>query len=127
VEDGARTYVLRKQLWAYTHNRIAVTFQYEWHDAGGQWWRSHGNEMWQFDDGGYMSHREASVNDVRIDEIDRRPGMTPSTNVRCDAGRRDLALPREVTLAARCSTRPVDQWGIPGGRGSCTSPGHEGC
>ena len=65
-------YVLRKQLWAYTHDRIAVTFQYEWHDTGGQWWRSHGNEMWEFDNGGYMSRREASINDVRIDEIHRR-------------------------------------------------------
>ena len=65
-------YVLRKQLWAYTDDRIAVTFQYEWRDAGGQWWRSHGNEMWQFDDGGYMTSRDASINDVPIDEIDRR-------------------------------------------------------
>ena len=65
-------YVLRKQLWAYTDDRIAVTFQYEWRDAGGQWWRSHGNEMWQFDDSGYMTSREASINDVPIDESDRR-------------------------------------------------------
>ena len=51
-----------------------TTFQYEWHDAGRQWWRSQASEMWQFDDGGYMSRREASINDVRIDEIDRRLG-----------------------------------------------------
>ena len=70
--DRELDYVLRKELWAYTDDRIAVTFQYEWRDAGGQWWRSHGNEMWQFDDSGYMSSRDASINDVRIDEIDRR-------------------------------------------------------
>ncbi len=70
--DRELDYVLRKELWAYTDDRIAVTFQYEWRDAGGQWWRSHGNEMWQFDDDGYMSSRDASINDIRIDEIDRR-------------------------------------------------------
>ena len=65
-------YVLRKDLWAYAGNRIAVRFQYEWHDAGGQWWRSYGNELWEFDDEGYMSRREASINDVAIDEGERR-------------------------------------------------------
>jgi len=59
-------YVLRKELWAYADDRIAVRFQYEWHDADGQWWRSYGNEMWQFDTDGYMSRREASINDVPI-------------------------------------------------------------
>ncbi|MFD0901895.1 nuclear transport factor 2 family protein [Actinomadura sediminis] len=72
-------YALRKQLWAFTENRIAVRFQYEWHDAGGQWWRSHGNELWEFDADGLMSRREASINDVPISEDDRtifgpRPG-----------------------------------------------------
>jgi nuclear transport factor 2 (NTF2) superfamily protein len=65
-------YVLRKQLWAFTENRIAVRFQYEWHDADGQWWRSYGNENWEFDPEGYMRRREASINDVAIDEADRR-------------------------------------------------------
>ena len=65
-------YALRKSLWAFTGNRIAVRFQYEWHDADGQWWRSHGNENWEFDDDGYMARREASINDVAIDESDRR-------------------------------------------------------
>jgi nuclear transport factor 2 (NTF2) superfamily protein len=65
-------YVLRKDLWAFTANRIAVRFQYEWHDAGGQWWRSYGNELWEFDAEGYMSRREASINDVRIAESERR-------------------------------------------------------
>ena len=65
-------YTLRKSLWTYGGNRIAVRFQYEWHDADGQWWRSHGNENWEFDDAGLMRRREASINDVRIDETDRR-------------------------------------------------------
>lgn len=64
-------YVLRKQLWAYTDDRIAVTFQYEWHDRAGQWWRSYGNEMWEFDAAGYMTRRQASINDVPIAEADR--------------------------------------------------------
>jgi nuclear transport factor 2 (NTF2) superfamily protein len=65
-------YVLRKSLWAYAGDRIAVRFQYEWHDAGGQWWRSYGNEQWEFDASGLMRRREASINDVRIAESDRR-------------------------------------------------------
>jgi nuclear transport factor 2 (NTF2) superfamily protein len=65
-------YALRKDLWAFTGNRIAVRFQYESRDASGQWWRSYGNEQWEFDDQGYMRRREASINDVRIAESDRR-------------------------------------------------------
>ena len=65
-------YVLRKSLWAFTDDRIAVRFQYEWHDADGQWWRSHGNENWEFDRHGLMRRREASINDVAIAEADRR-------------------------------------------------------
>ena len=65
-------YALRKALWAFTGDRIAVRFQYEWHDAAGQWWRSYGNEQWQFDDEGLMARREASIDDVAIDEADRR-------------------------------------------------------
>ena len=65
-------YVLRKSLWAFHENRIAVRFQYEWHDAEGQWFRSYGNELWEFADNGLMSRREASINDLRIDEADRR-------------------------------------------------------
>jgi nuclear transport factor 2 (NTF2) superfamily protein len=65
-------YVLRKSLWACTDDRIAVRFQYEWHDAGGQWWRSYGNELWEFDRHGLMSRREASINDVAISAADRR-------------------------------------------------------
>jgi nuclear transport factor 2 (NTF2) superfamily protein len=65
-------YALRKSLWAFTDDRIAVRFQYEWHDADGQWWRSYGNENWQFDADGYMARREASINDVAIGEDERR-------------------------------------------------------
>ena len=63
---------LRKSLWAYAGNRIAVRFQYEWHDAGGQWWRSYGNELWEFTPDGLMRRREASINDVAIAEPQRR-------------------------------------------------------
>ena len=65
-------YALRKSLWSFTGNRIAVRFQYECLDASGQWWRSYGNELWEFDDNGLMRRRAASINDVRIDESDRR-------------------------------------------------------
>jgi nuclear transport factor 2 (NTF2) superfamily protein len=65
-------YALRKDLWAFTADRIAVRFQYEWHDADGQWWRSYGNENWEFDEHGLMRRREASINDVAIAEAERR-------------------------------------------------------
>ena len=65
-------YVLRKDLWTFVGNRIAVRFQYEWHDAAGQWFRSYGNENWEFDDLGYMARREASINDIAIVATDRR-------------------------------------------------------
>jgi len=65
-------YALRKQLWAFDGNRIAVRFQYEWHDETGGWWRSYGNEQWEFAPDGRMSRREASINDVAITEADRR-------------------------------------------------------
>ena len=65
-------YVLRKSLWGFRHDRIAVRFQYEWHDTGGQWFRSYGNELWEFDDAGLMRRREASINDLAITEAERR-------------------------------------------------------
>ncbi|WP_156753932.1 nuclear transport factor 2 family protein [Actinokineospora pegani] len=68
-------YRLRKNLWSFTDNRIGVRFQYEWHDADGQWWRSYGNELWEFDALGHMRRREASINDVAIDASDLR--VTP--------------------------------------------------
>ena len=61
-------YRLIKEVWAWSGRRIAVRFAYEWHDAGGTWYRSHGNEQWEFDDDGLMRRREASINDVVIDE-----------------------------------------------------------
>ena len=65
-------YVLRKSLWSFSGNRIAVRFQYESHDATGQWFRSYGNELWEFDENGLMRRREASINDVPIAESERR-------------------------------------------------------
>jgi nuclear transport factor 2 (NTF2) superfamily protein len=65
-------YALRKALWSFDGARIAVRFQYESHDAGGQWWRSYGNELWEFDGHGLMTRREASINDVAISETQRR-------------------------------------------------------
>jgi len=67
-----REYALRKDLWAYDGNRIAVRFQYEFRDADSQWWRAYGNELWEFDEHGLMIRREASINDVRIEESERR-------------------------------------------------------
>jgi uncharacterized protein len=66
------SYVLRKSLWGFRENRIAVRFQYEWHDAHGQWYRSYGNELWEFDERGLMRRREASINDTPISQSDRR-------------------------------------------------------
>ena len=75
-------YRLTKDLWAFHDNRIAVRFQYEWRDAAGRWWRSYGNELWEFDEHGLMRRREASINDVEIGEHGRRffwpaPGPRP--------------------------------------------------
>ena len=64
-------YRLIKEVWAHSGDRIAVRFVYEWHDASGQWFRSHGNENWQFDAEGYMAQRHASINDVPIDAAER--------------------------------------------------------
>ena len=65
-------YRLRKQLWAFMDNRIAVRFEYEWHDAAGQWFRSHGNENWEFAENGLMQRRFASINDQPIQESERK-------------------------------------------------------
>ena len=64
-------YKLQKTLWSYTDNRIAVTFFYEWHDDVGNWFRSYGNELWQFDEFRFMEQRIASINDLAIEESDR--------------------------------------------------------
>jgi len=80
-------YALRKSLWAFDDDHIAVRFQYECRDAAGQWWRSYGNELWEFDTRGLMRRREASINDVRIDESDRR-----IFGPRTDGDRTDIPL-----------------------------------
>jgi uncharacterized protein len=81
--DRELDYRLIKELWAFQSNRISVRFQYEWHDDSGNWFRSYGNEQWEFDDDGLMRRREASINDVPIEERERRffwtsPGPRPS-------------------------------------------------
>jgi len=64
-------YKLKKELWGFRENRIAVAFQYEWHDHVGQWYRSYGNELWEFDENGLMRKRFASINDLAIKEAER--------------------------------------------------------
>ena len=64
-------YKLRKELWGFRENRMAVRFEYEWHDADGNWFRSYGNELWEFDDEGLMRKRYASINDLSISESER--------------------------------------------------------
>ena len=65
-------YKLKKQLWAFNDNRITVRFEYEYRDQNGQWYRAYGNENWEFDENGLMKKRFASINDVKIEETDRR-------------------------------------------------------
>ncbi|MBA2712530.1 MAG: nuclear transport factor 2 family protein [Rubrobacteraceae bacterium] len=65
-------YRLQKNLWCFTEDRIAVRFEYESRDQEGQWWRSHGNELWEFEENGLMRRRDASINDYKIDESERR-------------------------------------------------------
>ena len=76
-------YKLKKELWGFRGNRMAVKFQYEWHDDSGNWFRSYGNELWEFAESGLMQRREASINDIAIAEKDRRfrwaaPGPRPA-------------------------------------------------
>ena len=66
------SYKLKKELWAFYDNRIAVRFEYEYHNADGQWFRAYGNENWEFDENGLMQKRFASINDLSIEEKDRR-------------------------------------------------------
>lgn len=68
-------YHLHKELFCFQGNRIAVSYEYESHDSSGQWWRSHGIELWEFADDGRMRRRQASINDVPIDESERRVGV----------------------------------------------------
>jgi nuclear transport factor 2 (NTF2) superfamily protein len=67
-----RDYRLKKELWGFRENRMAVRFEYEWHDDAGQWYRSYGNELWEFDERGLMARRYASINDAPIQEGERR-------------------------------------------------------
>ena len=81
--DKELDYRLTKEMWAFGERRIAVRFQYEWHDDSGQWYRAYGNENWEFDDEGLMRRREASINDKPITEEERRffwpaPGPRPA-------------------------------------------------
>ena len=97
--DRELDYALRKDLWAFTDDRIAVRFQYESRDASGQCWRSYGNEQWEFDAEGYMRRREASINDVPIDESERASsGPAPRT---CGASRSRCASRHIVDLSTR--------------------------
>ncbi len=70
--DKELDYKLKKELWAYTDNRISVRFEYEWHDDADQWYRTHGNEHWEFDEEGLMRRRDMSANDIPIDASQRR-------------------------------------------------------
>jgi len=70
--DRELDYRLKKTLWTFNGNRLAVTFEYEWHDDSGQWFRSYGNELWEFDPDGLMRRRIASINDAPISAADRR-------------------------------------------------------
>jgi len=65
-------YKLKKELWGFRENRMAVRFEYEWHDDSSNWYRSYGNELWEFDEDGYMRKRYASINDLPIKESDRK-------------------------------------------------------
>lgn len=67
-----KKYKLKKEYWAHTNNRIAVRFEYEYHDSEGQWWRAYGNENWEFDENGLMAKRFASINDLAIQESERK-------------------------------------------------------
>ncbi len=86
------SYRLIKELWAFEGNRIAARFAYEWHDDQGQWYRSYGNENWEFDEQGYMRRRHASINDLRIAEADRKFFWTPGIRPDDHPGLSDLGL-----------------------------------
>lgn len=85
-------YKLIKEVWGFRENRIAVRFAYEWHDGAGQWFRSYGNEMWEFSPSGLMRRREASINDLAIAESDRRLRWEGSRRPDDHPGLSDLGL-----------------------------------
>lgn len=85
-------YRLIKELWTFQGNRIAVRFAYEWHDDSGNWFRSYGNENWEFDDQGYMRRRIASINDLPLNERDRKFHWTLGRRPDDHPGLSDLGL-----------------------------------
>ena len=85
-------YRLIKELWAFAENRIAVRFAYEWHDDSGNWFRSYGNENWEFDDDGLMRARHASINDLPIQEADRKYRWELGRRPQGHAGLSELGL-----------------------------------
>jgi len=85
-------YRLIKELWAFDGNRIAVRFAYEWHDDAGQWWRSYGNENWEFDENGLMQKRYVSINDLAINASDRLFHWPQGTRPDAHQGLSDLGL-----------------------------------
>jgi uncharacterized protein len=85
-------YRLIKEVWAFTDNRIAVRFAYEWHDDSGHWFRSHGNEQWEFDASGLMRRREASINDVLLREEERKFHWPLGPRPKDSAGLSDMGL-----------------------------------
>ncbi len=87
-----REYRLIKELWAFGDSRIAVRFAYEWRDAGGNWFRSYGNENWQFNEAGLMAVRHASINDMRISEADRKYHWPLGPRPKDHPGLSDLGL-----------------------------------
>src|SRR6202049_3897918 len=85
-------YRLIKELWAYTENRIAVRFAYEWHDDSGNWFRSYGNENWEFDENGLMRFRHACINDLPIKEPERKYHWPLGRRADAHPGLSDLGL-----------------------------------
>ncbi|MEO1282346.1 MAG: nuclear transport factor 2 family protein [Pseudomonadota bacterium] len=85
-------YRLIKEIWTFAENRIAVRFAYEWHDAAGDWFRSYGNENWEFDPHGYMARRFASINDLAIKEADRKYHWPQGPRPQDHPGLSDLGL-----------------------------------
>jgi nuclear transport factor 2 (NTF2) superfamily protein len=69
--ENELNYKLKKELWGFRENRMAVRFEYEWHNKEGQWFRSYGNELWEFNENGLMQKRFASINDIQINETER--------------------------------------------------------
>lgn len=113
-------YALRKALWGFRLSRMAVRFQYEWHDDAGQTWRSYGNELWEFTDAGLMRRREASIKtsrSIRRSDASMAPGLRPSvvSTYRCasPACRLVQLTSREVATRAAEATVPRPRAGVP--------------